>query len=133
MAGQARSEAALYESLSKLGVEVTVITTNANGSGKLDIPLLTPVDVDGVQVIYCPAKAAPGSAFYSPTQVKEAKRRIPDTDIVNLQTFWGYATRTLSQHCRKHHIPYYVSLRGQLMNYAMQSRGWTNRLKKYLF
>lgn len=131
--GPVRSEAALNESLVKLGVEVTVITTNANGLDKLNVPLLTPVDVDGVKVIYCPTKPVPGSTFYSPTQIEEAKRYILDSDIVNLQTFWGYATRPLSQYCIKHQIPYYVSLRGQLMDYAIRQTGWRKRLKKLLF
>ncbi len=131
--GPVRSEAALYENLARLGVEVTVVTTNANGNDRLDVPLMTPVDVFGVQVIYCPTKSMPGSAFYSPTQIKEAKRIIPHVDIVNLQTFWGYATPILSQYCKKHQIPYYVSLRGQLMDYAMQRTSWIKRVKKQIF
>lgn len=131
--GPIRSESILYESLVKLGIEVTVVTTNANGVAKLDIPLLTPVSVGGVQVIYCPIKRVPGSAFYSSKQVKEAKRFILSADIVNLQTFWGYATPILSQYCIKYHIPYYISLRGQLMNYAMQQTDRIKQFKKYLF
>ncbi len=131
--GPARSEALLYESLARSGVEVTVITTDANGSEKLDMPLLTPVDVGGVQVIYCPTRPVPGSAFYSPTQIKLAKQHLPGADVVDLQTFWGYATRPLSQHCINHHIPYYVSLHGQLMDYGMRQTGWIKRLKKNLF
>lgn len=131
--GPVHSEAALYEGLTKLGVDLTVITTNANGEDKLDVPFLTPVDVDGVKVIYCPTNPAPGSAFYSSAQIKAAKQQIPDADIINLQTFWGYATGPLSQHCINHKIPYFVFLDGQLMDYAMRRARWTKRLKKRLF
>lgn len=131
--GPVRSTAALYEGLAKLGVDVTVITTDANGEQKLDVPLLTPIDVDGVQVIYCPTKPGVGSAFHSPSLIVEAKRYIPQADIVNLQTFWGYATRPLTRYCVEHQIPYFVSLRGQLMDYAMKQVRWSKRLKKRIF
>ncbi len=131
--GPVRSNAALFEGLAKLGVDVTVITTNANGNETLDVPQFTPLDIDGVNVIYCPTKPLLGTRFYSPTQIAEAKRLIPRVDIVNLQTFWGYATHPLSNHCIQHKKPFYVSLRGQLMDYAMKNIRWTKRLKKYLF
>lgn len=131
--GPVRSTAALYEGLIKLGVDITVITTDANGGQKLDVPLLTPTDVDGVQVIYCPTKSRPSSAFHSPGLIDEAKRHIPHADIVNLQTFWGYATRPLTRYCIDHQMPYFVSMRGQLMDYAMKQMRWTKRLKKHAF
>lgn len=131
--GPVRSTAALYEGLVKLGVDVTVITTNANGNEKLNIPYLKPLTIEGVKVIYCPTKFALGSPFYSATQIMEAKQFIQNSDIVNLQTFWGYATYPLSQHCIKNNIPYFVSLRGQLMDYAMQNANAIKRLKKYIF
>lgn len=131
--GPVRSQAALYEGLARLGVEVTVVTTNANGNNKLDVPLLQPIDVDGVTVIYCPTKSRPGSAFYSPSQIDEAKRLIQYADIVNLQTFWGYATAPLTDHCIHHQMPYFVSMRGQLMDYAMKQASWIKGLKKHLF
>lgn len=131
--GPVRSTAALYEGLEKLGVDVTVITTDANGGQKLDVPQLTPTDVDGVQVIYCPTKPRLGSAFHSPSLINEAKRYIPQADLVNLQMFWGYATRPLTRYCIDHRIPYFVSMRGQLMDYAMKEMQWTKRLKKYAF
>lgn len=131
--GPVRSTAALYEGLGKLGVDVTVITTDANGGQKLDIPLLTPIDVDGVQVIYCPTKPGLGSAFRSPSLINEAKLHISRADLVNLQTFWGYATRPLTRYCIDHQIPYFVSMRGQLMDYAMKQMRWIKRLKKRIF
>jgi glycosyltransferase involved in cell wall biosynthesis len=131
--GPVRSESALYENLASMGVEVTVITTNANGRSKLDVPLLTPINLNGVKTIYCPTKPLPGSPFFSPAQLREAKQLIPSSDIVNLQTFWGYATLGLSVSCVEHDVPYYVSLRGQLMEYAMKNTGKIKRFKKMLF
>lgn len=131
--GPVRSQAALYEGLAKLGVDVTVITTNANGKSKLDVPLLTPINVDGVQVIYCPTQYMPGSPFYAPDQIRLAKQYIEQVDVVNLQTFWSYATPHLVKHCLSHAIPYFVSLRGQLMTYGLQNVSCFKKLKKHLF
>lgn len=131
--GPVSCQSSLYESLVKFGVDVLVVTTNANGSKKLDVPLFKTLDVDGVQVIYCPSRQFRGSAFFSPTLIQEAKRLIPIVDIVHLQTFWGYATRPLTHHCIKHHIPFFVSLDGQLMDYGMRRVSWMKRLKKLIF
>ena len=131
--GPVRCDATLYENLVRLGVEITVITTNANNNNKLDVPLMTTLDISGVKVIYCPTVPALGSAFFSPAQIREAKRRIPQNDLVNLQTFWGYSTPFLYRYCRENYVPYYVTLHGQLMNYAMRHVGLTKRLKREYF
>lgn len=131
--GPVSSESALYEGLAKLGVEVTVITTNANGSTKLNVPLLTPTEVDGVKVIYCPTKPAPGSPFYSPAQIELTKRLVPCSDIVNLQNIWGYETDPLRRICNQNQIPYFVTLHGQMMDYALKRIPWRKRIKKQIF
>jgi glycosyltransferase involved in cell wall biosynthesis len=131
--GPVRCDSALLESLAQSGVDITVITTNANGPEKLNVPLLTPLEVGGVKVIYCPVKPVPGSDFYSPTQIKLAKQHILQNDIVDLQILWGYAARPISQYCKKHKIPYFSTLHGQLMDYAMHHAGWIKKLKKQLF
>lgn len=131
--GPVKCESVLFERLTGLGVDVTVITTDANGGERLNVPLLTPQNIGGVKVIYCPAHSAPGSSFYSPAQIKLAKQYILDADIVNLQTHWGYATPILSRYCIQHHTPYYITMHGQLMDYAMKRVSWIKRLKKALF
>lgn len=131
--GPVHSTANLYEGLARQGVDITVITTNANGNEKLKIPLFKPINDNGVQIIYCPTKYVPGYPFYSPQQIRLAKQLIPQVDIVNLQTFWGCATAPLSRYCSRHSVPYFVSLRGQLMNYALHQVSWYKQLKKKLF
>ena len=51
--GPVRSVSTLCAGLVNAGAQVTVYTTNANGSGRsLDVPTDRPVDVDGVEVHY---------------------------------------------------------------------------------
>ena len=46
------SVSALAEHLAKRGHEVTVFTTNMNLDQKLDVPLKTPIRIEGVDVYY---------------------------------------------------------------------------------
>lgn len=86
-----------------------------------------------MSVIYCPTRFALGSPFFSPDMIRFAKQLIPSFDIVNLQTMWGYGTKPLSNICVNSGVPYYISLRGQYMDYAMKQVDIIKRIKKKLF
>ena len=45
----------LCKALAARGHEVDVFTTNVDGDSRLDVPVATPVDVDGVSVRYFPS------------------------------------------------------------------------------
>ena len=57
--------ATLCEGLARAGTEVSVFTTNADGSRKLDVPLRQLNDVDGVSVWYFPLVLNGLGSFYS--------------------------------------------------------------------
>ncbi|GAB4458727.1 MAG: hypothetical protein Kow0070_12780 [Anaerolineales bacterium] len=128
--GPARSIAAMCEALSRQGAQVTVLTTNANGSTPLDVPLGQPVDVDGVTVYYYPtAGGLPRRFFYSPSLARACEGMIRQYDIVVLETFFTHPTTPAVKACRKWGKPYIIPQRGQLLPWALKQKP----LKKYAY
>ncbi len=125
--GPTQSISSLCEALARLGVAVTVFTTDANGPGRLSVPLAKPVPVEGVTVWYFPL-ALNGSFFYSPALAATCRKRMGDFDLSVLEGLWAHAMAPAAAACRKARIPYVHPLRGQLQPWALKQKQWKKRL-----
>jgi len=127
--GPVKIEAALHKALVNLGVKVTVLTTDANGRQRLDVPLGQPRDLDGVQVLYSAVRnVPPRSFFYSPGLVRACAQQIESRDLAILGSFWSHAMGAAVRACKRSSIPYIIPMHGQLMPWALKQ----HRLRKYL-
>jgi len=128
--GPTRSISALAEALAGLGVDVTVVSTNANGPSRLDVPLGKELFVDGVRVFYHPlANRTWGNFYYSPALQNSLREEIARCDIVASQSIWGHISLGIYEYCRCFNKPYTVSTRGQLLPWALK-KSW---VKKQLY
>jgi glycosyltransferase involved in cell wall biosynthesis len=128
--GPVRSVSALCEGLARLGAQVTVLTTNANGGKSLDVPLRQPVDVDGVRVLYYPLSTPlPERWFYSQSMARAFESMVADHDLAVLETFFTLQTDPAVNACLKAQVPYIIPPRGQLLPWALNQKS----LKKRLF
>lgn len=128
--GPTHSVSALCEGLARAGVQVTVMTTDANGPTRLDVALRATVMVDGVEVIYYPlGRPSLGTFFYSPELIREAVKRVPEFDLAGLEVMWSSLAYPLSKACKRQEIPYVISIRGQLLPWALRK----SRLKKTIY
>src|SRR5215216_5218423 len=88
--GPVTSAAALCESLVAAGEDVTVLTTNANGdNARLDVPLGTPVIVDGVRVFYH-ASGRNNNITYMPALQRACEVQLPQFDVVIAEILWSF-------------------------------------------
>ncbi len=117
------------EGLAELGAQVTVFTTNANGSSSLDVPLKMPANVDGVTVWYFPLALGGLSFFYSATLAKAVRSRISEFDLVVIAAPWGYPLIPAARACIRAQVPYVISTHGQLFPWALAKK----RLKKRIY
>lgn len=130
--GPTRSVAALCEGMQKSGAQVTVYTTNANGSGAmLDVPVCQAVSLDGVNVTYFPlsdpvAKLFP---FYSSALYHACRAHTHEFDIVYIVGDWTYNVLAAGRSAYINQIPYVISPRGSLMEYCIGQKA----LKKWLY
>lgn len=128
--GATRCVSTLCEGLVKSGIQVTVLTSDANGPTRLDVVLRETVMVDGVEVIYYPlAKRSFGTFFYSPELIRESVKRVHEFDLVGLEVLWSSLAYPLSKACQKHHVPYVISAHGQLFPWSLRK----SRLKKQIY
>jgi len=127
--GPVRSISTLCEAMVKLGAQVTVLTTDANGDQRLKVPLQKSTQVDGVEVYYYPVR--PGfipNFFYSPSLARGIKEKIPDFDIAVLEVFFTHAMGPAVNACRRAGVPYIVSLRGQLLPWSLKQKWFKKRI-----
>lgn len=124
----------LCRALARAGVHVTVITTDANGDTSLDVPLATPVERDGVTVLYFP-RTQPRGIFRSPALGRACRDLVPAHDLVHVSGVWTYPSWVATRTSYRAGKPYIVSPRGMLMPWELQHKGWKKgpifRLSEY--
>jgi glycosyltransferase involved in cell wall biosynthesis len=124
--GPARSVPLLCEALATAGAGVEVLTTDANRPRRLDVPLATPIDVDGVPVTYFPVVSE--RYFYAPSLLEALRRRIHQFDVAELDTLFSALHEPAAAICRKAGVPYVAPPRGQLMPAALLEKRWKKRI-----
>ncbi|MCC6976268.1 MAG: glycosyltransferase [Anaerolineae bacterium] len=128
--GPVRSLAALCEEIAASRVPLKVLTTDAGGTSRLDLPLNVPLNVDGVEVIYTPlGQPSLGSFFYAPALIPIFAALVPSLTVAHLEVLWTHAAYPLMRLCQRAGLPYTTSLRGQLLPYALHR----SRLRKRLY
>ncbi|HEX8170323.1 MAG TPA: glycosyltransferase [Thermoanaerobaculia bacterium] len=103
----------LCKALVARGHAVDVFTTNVDGDGTLDVPVATPVDVDGVQVRYY---ASPYPRLYwSPEMRRSLDREVRNYDLVHIHAVYLWPGVAAARAARKRGVPYVISPRGMLV------------------
>src|SRR6185295_17307409 len=126
--GPIRAVHGLARSLVARGHQVEVFTTNLHGSGRLDVPLATPVDLDGVSVRYFPFRSLARLA-YAPT-MRAALADISRFDAVHLHSVFLWPTLAAARAAERAGKPWLVAPRGMLVPELIAARG---RLRKTLW
>jgi len=114
--------------LVKRGVDVTVYTTNLNGSETMNVPLNKEVNVDGVKVWYFP------SSFlkkweYSLDFHRALAKDIDKFDLIHIGSIFRAPSALGGYYARKYKKPYVMSPRGNFMKKTFGSKS----LKKKLY
>jgi len=108
------------------GHEVSVFTTNLNGSEVMDYPAENAVDRYGVQVHYFPVNAffnkLSRRLYFSLIMKQHLKATIANYDVVHLHSVFLYPTAIAAKYARKAGVPYVVSPRGMLVKELIKSK-----------
>lgn len=95
------------------GHKVTVMTTNVDGPGVLDVPVDRPVVMDGVEVRYFPIQR-PRWYYFSRPLGRALQRGVPDFDIVHIHSIFLWPTTIAAFWCRRRSVPYIILPQGSL-------------------
>ncbi len=130
--GPAHSVPLLCQSLVRAGAEVTVLTTDANGKERLDVPLGQPLQSHGVQVHYF-RRLVNNNFFWSPGLGRMCKATVAQFDVVHLHAIFVYPTAVGADAAWRTGIPYVVSPRGMLMRRCYARHRWKKAIYMRLF
>src|SRR5438067_3133314 len=110
----------LCKALAARGHEVSVATTNVDGDNDSEVPLGTPVDLDGVSVHYY---ASPLRRLYwSPSMHKALKSLVPKNDVVHLHSVFLDPTRAAARAAHRAGVPYVITPRGMLVRELIRQK-----------
>lgn len=119
--GPIRSVQALCASLVRRGHQVSVYTTSIDGETDSDVPLGTPVDMDGVSIYYFRVPAL-RRLCWSPTLARQLRKTVADFDLVHLHSIFLWPTYTAARAARRAGVPYVVSPRGMLVGDVIRNK-----------
>jgi glycosyltransferase involved in cell wall biosynthesis len=109
--GPIRSVHGLAKALVAQGHRVRVLTTDIDGSGRLDVPTDRWVELDGVEVRYCPV-GVPRRITRAPAMAVVLSECLDEVDLVHLHGGYQWSTWLGSRACRNVARPYILSPRG---------------------
>lgn len=118
--GPIQSVHGICRSLSERGHDVHVFTTNINGTGTLDVPLGTPVGLDGVNVWYFPVLYR--RLCWAPSMTSVLKRNMPGYDLVHLHSIFLWPTWAAARSSRQAGVPYIISPRGMFVRNLVRKK-----------
>ncbi len=125
--GPPRSIHSLCRGLKQIDVQVSVLTTTANGPGELPASITANEDYDGIATRYVP-RSFPKKFFVARQFARHLNELLPRHDLVHLHGCWNYVAWKTMRHCRRNAVPYVVSPRGMLDQTSLRH----SSLKKWL-
>lgn len=125
--GPSRSVIELAEAIGAQGVNVDLVTTNANGSKSLDVPLLTWIQEKNYRIQYFP--------YWNFLDYKLSLyftfwlfNNIAKYNLVHTNAIFSYPVLPVYWSCQIHRIPYIVTPRGMLEPWALAYKSWKKNL-----
>lgn len=125
--GPPRSVLALCGALQDRGLDVSVVTTSANGRGELPSDVLQSGAFDGIPVRYV-VRRFPKRYFFARGLRPLLRAMIRDHDLVHIHGCWNYVGTTAATLCRRYRRPYVVSPRGMLDSQGLARSRWKKKL-----
>ncbi len=123
--GPVRAVHGLCRALAAQGHEVAVFTTNVHGDSTLEVPLSSPVSVDGVRVTYFPVLWR--RPYWAPALGRALRREIARFDLLHVHSVFTWPTSAAARAAEHTGVPYVVAPRGMLVPELLRRRG---RLRK---
>lgn len=130
--GTSQCVLSLAESLGDRGIEVDIVTTNANGSSGLNVPMQTWVQQSSYRVQYFPYWHLADYKVSWPLTVWLFKN-VNSYDLVHTNAIFSYANLPAHVACKIQKIPYIMTPHGMLEPWALTYKSWKKCLYFNLF
>ena len=124
--GPSRSVIDLAHSLGNLGTRVDLVTTNANGSTQLDVPLHAWTPKKSYRIRYFPYWHL-GEYKLSLSLTRWLFQHVVDYDLVHTNAIFSYPVLPAYYACQWHHVPYVMTPHGMLEPWALSYKAGKKR------
>ena len=124
--GPSKSVVELTQALGNRGIDIDLVTTNANGSDSLDVPLNCWITKEFYRIQYFPYWAIKDYKI-SFSLTKWLWNNVKNYDLVHTNAIFSYAILPAYWACQKDRVPYIVTPRGMLEPWALSYKAWKKR------
>ncbi len=104
----------LARCLTSHGIDTTLLTTNADPDGRLDVPLNRPVFRDGAAYEFHHVLSIGGRYGFAPTIVKTLRRTVATYDLVHIHWLYGFVSIAGARAAIAANVPFVVQPNGSL-------------------
>ncbi len=116
----------LASAIGNFGIHLDLITTNANNSDKIAVPLNKWIDKKDYRIRYFPCWHRQDFVVSLPLMTWLIQN-ITNYDIVHTNTLFAPIVSFVHWLCQLHHIPYIVTPHGMLEPWALSYKAWKKR------
>jgi glycosyltransferase involved in cell wall biosynthesis len=117
----------LAQALGKRGINVDIVTTNANGKTDLDVPLKTWVIKNFYRIQYF-SHLHFGDYKVSLSLSRWLFKHVVNYDLVHTIALFSYPVTITHLACQKHQVPYINNPQGMLEPWALSHKSWKKKL-----
>lgn len=116
----------MCQALGREGIESLIATTDADGPGRLPVPLKRPIEYQGVSVIFFPRQWS--EAFkYSHPLAQWLDREVGNFDVVDIHAVFSHSSLAASRACLKRGVSYMVRPLGSLDPWSLKQKRFQKR------
>ncbi len=130
--GPSKSVCELAQSLGHQGATVDLVTTDANGPTKLDLPLQTWLDRPDYRLQVFPGQVW-GDYKWSTPLAQWLHHHLHHYDAVHINAVFSLTSLTFYWYCNRRQVPYIIAPRGTLEPWALAYKAQKKRLYYQLF
>jgi glycosyltransferase involved in cell wall biosynthesis len=125
--GPSETALKLCRALAERGIEVTLLSTDADGPGRLNVPRDVMTEYAGVRSIFCSRTWSEG-VKYSPALARWLARHAGEFDVLHVHAVFSHSSLAAARQCWKRDIPYVLRPLGSLASWALARKRWRKRV-----
>lgn len=126
--GPSKAVIDMCRSLIHEAVDVTLISTDANGNGRLDVPLLQLTSFCGIRTIFFPRQGSCETFKLSMPMSRWLRKNVRNYDVVHIHSLFSHSSMAAARVCRFARVPYVLRPLGSLTEWAMRQKSVRKRL-----
>lgn len=130
--GTSKAITELIQELGQSNIQLDLITTNANGIKKLDVPLQEWISEKNCRVQYFPCWHR-NDLVISLSLVKWLFQHVTDYQVVHTHTIFSPMISIVHWICKSHNVSYLMTPHGMLEQWALSYKAWKKRVYLHLF